>query len=119
MINKILNFAKNKIMEQRVISKVWVDETHVYAVTTDGVVASYPIAQWPRLAAGTDAQRKDFYLTYGGIHWPQLDEDLSFEGMFHNAGHCPLTPTEDSVYFDALSQASLSSMASEPAPEER
>ena len=95
-----MNISNN--MEQKRISRVWVDSTRVYAATTDGVVASYPFAQWKRLAEGSDAQRQDFYLTYGGIHWPQLDEDLSFEGMFHNAGLCPLTPTEDSVYYEAL-----------------
>ena len=36
------------------------------------------------LANATDAQRRDFYLSYGGIHWPQIDEDLSFEGMFED-----------------------------------
>ena len=33
-----------------VISKVWVDSTHVYAETTDGRRASYAFEKWPRLA---------------------------------------------------------------------
>ena len=64
------------------IAKVWVDDTHVYAETTDGLRASYAFTEWERLARATDAQRHDFYLSYSGIHWPQIDEDLSFEGMF-------------------------------------
>ncbi len=68
------------------ISKVWVDDTHVYVETTDGKQASYAFSEWPRLANATDEQRRDFYLTYGGIHWPQIDEDLSFEGMFEDNG---------------------------------
>lgn len=40
-------------------------------------------------------------LTYSGIHCPQLDEDLSFEGMFHEAGLCELTEEEeDSICYD-------------------
>lgn len=64
------------------IAKVWVDDTHVYAETTDGLRASYAFSDWTRLAYATDEQRRDFYLSCSGIHWPQIDEDLSFEGMF-------------------------------------
>ena len=67
------------------IAKVWVDSPHVYAETTDGSRASYAFSVWPRLANATDEQRRDFHLSYAGIHWPQIDEDLSFEGMFRDA----------------------------------
>lgn len=83
------------------VERVWIDAEHVYAVTEDGLQASYEFARWPRLAVATPEQRADFYLSYGGIHWPQIDEDLSFEGMFTEAGHCRRTLTEDSVYWDA------------------
>ena len=74
-------------MVQRIdIAKVWVDDTHVYAETKDGIQASYASSQWPRLANATAEERRDFYLSYGGIHWPQLDEDLSFEGLFQDNG---------------------------------
>ena len=81
------------------ISKVWTDEQRVYASTESGEVASYEFAKWHRLALASAEQRSDFYLSYGGIHWPQLDEDLSFEGMFAEAGLCQRTPSEDSVYW--------------------
>ena len=71
-------------MEQMIIAKVWVDSTHVYAETVDGICASYAFSEWPRLANATDEQRQDFHLSYFGIHWPQVDEDLSFEGMFQD-----------------------------------
>lgn len=86
-------------MERQQIDKVWVDDTCVYAQTKNGVTASYPFSMWKRLADGTDSQRRDFYLSYSGIHWPQLDEDLSFEGMFEHSGLCSRTETEDSVYW--------------------
>ena len=77
---------KNDMTEQLKIAKVWVDDTHVYAETADGLRASYAFSEWARLAHATDAQRHDFYLSYGGIHWPQIDEDLSFEGRFEDNG---------------------------------
>ena len=84
---------------QRFVDKVWVDEARVYARTKDGLVASYLFADWDRLRCAEQRQREDFYLTYTGIHWPQRDEDLSFEGMFSNAGLCERTLTEDAVCY--------------------
>lgn len=86
-------------MKQMKIAKVWVDATHVYAQTEEGIMASQPFADWPRLAMASDAARRDFHLSYSGIHWPQIDEDLSFEGMFADSKICDRTITEDSVYF--------------------
>ena len=84
---------------QHFIEKVWVDDSQVYAKTRDGLVASYPFAMWDRLLRASQLQREDFYLSYSGIHWPQIDEDLSFEGMFSNAGLCERTLTEDAVCY--------------------
>lgn len=84
---------------KHLISKVWVEGGHIYAQTTDGLTASYPVSAWKRLAAATDDQLNDFYLTYTGIHWPALDEDLSFEGMFSASGLCERTLNEDSVCY--------------------
>ena len=81
------------------IKKVWVDDTAVYAETNDGKVASYLFSQWPTLKNATQSQREDFYLSYSGIHWPQLDEDLSFEGMYSQAQLCEHTMAEDSVVY--------------------
>jgi hypothetical protein len=46
---------------KHLIDKVWTDDSRIYARTKDG-----------------------------GIHWPKLDEDLSFEGMFR----------EDNVFYE-------------------
>lgn len=83
------------------IQRVWVDDTSVYALTEDGLQASYPFSMWPRLANATPEQRQNFYLSHTGIHWPNIDEDLSFEGMFAHAGLCERTETEDAIYYEA------------------
>ena len=64
------------------VKRVWTDDNCVYAESAEGKVASYAFADWQRLANATKAQREDFYLSPCGIHWPQIDEDLSFSGMF-------------------------------------
>lgn len=71
------------------ISKVWVDSDFIYAQASTGETASYRFDDWELLRHATPEQRSAFTLSYGGIHWPSLDEDLSFEGMFEAAGICP------------------------------
>ena len=72
-------------MNRTDIARVWTDATHIYAETHNGDKASYAFSQWPRLASATDEQRQDFHLSFYGIHWPQIDEDLCFDGMFRDA----------------------------------
>jgi hypothetical protein len=53
----------------------------------DARVLSVPLAWFPRLLAGTAAERANWRLVGRGegIHWPDLDEDISIAGLF--AGH--------------------------------
>jgi hypothetical protein len=45
----------------------------------DGRVISVPLVWYPRLLNATPAQRKNWKIAGGsyGIHWPDIDEDLS------------------------------------------
>lgn len=85
------------------ISKVWIDDHSVYAATTDGLTASYDFSLWTRLRDASPEQRAQFELSYSGIHWPAIDEDLSFEGMFHAAGLCDTSENEDNVCYVSIS----------------
>ena len=53
----------------------------------DGRRISVPLAWYPRLAAATPAQRARWEVAGGGygIHWPDIDEDLSTEGLLRGA----------------------------------
>ena len=46
-----------------------------------GTEIRFPVAENPRLARGTPAQLNHVELSPFGIHWPDLDEDLSFRGL--------------------------------------
>jgi hypothetical protein len=50
---------------------------------TDGRTLSVPLAWYPRLSHGTPDERNhwEFIGDGEGIHWPDLDEDLSIEGL--------------------------------------
>ena len=41
----------------------------------------FPVADNPRLAHGTPAQLSHIEISPFGLHWPDLDEDLSFRGL--------------------------------------
>lgn len=49
----------------------------------DGCTLSVPLAWFPRLLRATHAQRTTFELLGGGegIHWPEIDEDISVQGL--------------------------------------
>lgn len=53
----------------------------------DGRTISVPLAWYPRLLNGTPEQRSNWRIAGGGfgIHWPDLDEDLSTEGLLRGA----------------------------------
>jgi hypothetical protein len=46
-----------------------------------GVEIKFPIKKNPRLSGGTPAQLNHIEISPFGLHWPDLDEDLSFEGL--------------------------------------
>ena len=49
----------------------------------DGRTVSVPLAWFPRLLRATPEERRNWRLIGGGegIHWPDLDEDVSVEGL--------------------------------------
>jgi hypothetical protein len=49
----------------------------------DGRTISVPVAWYPRLAHGSASERNHWRLIGAGegIHWPDLDEDISVEGL--------------------------------------
>ena len=50
---------------------------------SDGRTISVPLAWYPRLMHGTHAERNNwrFIGNREGIHWPDLDEDISVENL--------------------------------------
>ena len=50
---------------------------------SDGRTISVPLAWYPRLMHGTSAERSNwrFIGDKEGIHWPDLDEDISVENL--------------------------------------
>jgi len=53
----------------------------------DGRIISVPLIFYPRLFNANDQQRINWIICGGGygIHWPDVDEDLSSEGLLRGA----------------------------------
>ena len=53
----------------------------------DGRTISVPLSWYPRLFKATPKERANWEICGGGygIHWPDLDEDLSTEGLLRGA----------------------------------
>ena len=57
----------------------------------DGRTIIVPLAWYPRLLDATVEQRRNWQLSGAGygIHWPDIDEDLSTEGLLRGAPAAP------------------------------
>lgn len=53
----------------------------VFVILESGTELRFRAADNPRLAQGTPAQINNIELSAFGLHWPDLDEDLSIRGI--------------------------------------
>ena len=69
------------------VRSVSIDEERLSVELMDGRAIAVPLAWYPRLAKASPAQRANWELAGGGygIHWPDVDEDLSTEGLLRGA----------------------------------
>ena len=64
------------------IEKIWLTNTAIWIRTKEGEEACEQFADYPRLRNASQKQRLRYEADSFGIHWDELDEDLSFEGFF-------------------------------------
>ena len=63
--------------------EVTVTEDTLTVELSDGRTIAVPLAWYPRLVYASVTERGNWWLIGGGqgIHWPDLDEDISVEGL--------------------------------------
>ena len=61
--------------------RVWFDGERIYIETDDGRTLWQSILYYQRLKNATEEQRNDYELGYFGIHWEEIDEDISYESF--------------------------------------
>jgi len=79
-----------------------IDENSFSVYLADGRILSVPLAFFPRLLQADKRQRELYKFSGGGtgIHWDDLDEDISVEGLLLGVGdrtRWHLDPSQQSV----------------------
>jgi len=72
---------------------VSIDAGWLQVQLADGHMIATPLDWYPGLLNATPEQRADLRLSFSGIHWPGLDQDLSVQGMLR--GEKPVEPGKD------------------------
>jgi hypothetical protein len=62
------------------------DEHSMWVELTDGRTLGVPLAWFPRLLHATPEQREQVELSRIGLHWEELDEDISIAGLLAGRG---------------------------------
>lgn len=72
--------------DERVLDVTFSDDALSVSLR-DGRVISVPLVWYPRLLNAAPNQRSNWKIAGGGfgIHWPDIDEDLSTDGLLRGA----------------------------------
>ena len=63
------------------ISKIWFANDRIYGLTDDGRELWQSLLYYRRLRNASDEERANYEMDDEGIHWYDLDEDVSFESF--------------------------------------
>ena len=69
--------------KEALATRVWFDDDNIRVLLVDGRQIGVTLVYYPRLLKATPQQRLVFEMSGNGrgLHWEQLDEDLSVEGL--------------------------------------
>ncbi len=67
-------------------TKVTFDDHTMWVEISDGRTLGVPLAWFPRLMHATAAQRSAVELSRTGLHWEEIDEDISITGLLAGRG---------------------------------
>lgn len=67
-------------------TKIDFDEDSMWLTLNDGRVLGVPLAWFPRLIRATPDQLREVRISSRGLHWENLDEDISIAGLLAGQG---------------------------------
>jgi len=62
------------------------DDASMWVALSDGRTIGVPLAWFPKLLHATPAQRTGVEISPMGLHWEELDEDISLQGLLQGRG---------------------------------
>lgn len=63
------------------IEKIWFDGDYLYGLGDNGKTYRQSLLWYQQLRNATDEERQQYTMSTCGIHWRNLDEDVSFESF--------------------------------------
>ncbi len=93
-MNTVVNIPEPRLLD------IKVTDDEIIAYLMDGRTIAVPLVWSWRLSVATPRQRQNFAILGDGqgIHWPDIDEDISVEGMLHGSpAHQPSKPTKQTA----------------------
>lgn len=73
------------------IKKIWFDNDFIYGEDESGKSYKQSLLWYPKLKSATEDERMQYHIGFDGIHWRNIDEDVSFESFeYEDAQPSPL-----------------------------
>ena len=63
------------------ITEIWFSGDQIFGRDENGHVYSQSLLWYPRLKEASPEEREKYSFGFDGIHWRNLDEDISFESF--------------------------------------
>ena len=70
-------------MNKKTITEIWFDGGFIYGKDEAGNVLVQSLLWYPRLREASNEERGKYRFGREGIHWRELDEDISFESFWY------------------------------------
>jgi len=82
------NGMNTLVLVNALAEKIDFDQDNISVSLKDGRKISVPIAYFPRLLNATKSQRESYLISGGGtgLHWEEIDEDISVENLILGIG---------------------------------
>ena len=66
------------------IKEIWFSGDEIFGRDEEGRVYSQSLLWYPRLRAASPEDREKYTFGFDGIHWRNIDEDISFESFVYD-----------------------------------
>ena len=66
------------------IKEIWFEKDQIYGRDENGQVHSQSLLWYPSLKAASATEREQYTIGLDGLHWRNVDEDISFESFLYD-----------------------------------
>lgn len=89
----------NTLVVEPLAKVVTFDLNNMWVELADGREIGIPLAYFPRLLRATQEQREKYEISGGGtgIHWDEIDEDISVKGLLMGVGDRTLPSSQSAI----------------------